>query len=329
MSDEALVRMTSLFARDERGAVHGLNLALPAGASGALLGSPGDGTSALVQVLSGSERPQSGDVTVGGVRPFSSPSVRRRIATLPDSPALPDVGRVRDLLVFARMLRGSEGPRGEWYEPLHMRDLDDVPVERLDRHQRRTVALALALAVSSPLLVALLEPLCQVLHVERAWLRTVLKRRAEQGACVLVLTSSVRDASALVDDVATLQRGRIGRAIGAPDLEDLTPGMEVELHAWSDAPRALVSALVLEPAVLAVAWDSQAGSPVRVRCRNLEEGAATVARVAVSKRVRIQALQPVLPGLGEVNAATAGLALAARYEAAYRAASRPAGQDRS
>jgi ABC-2 type transport system ATP-binding protein len=329
MSDEALVRMAGLFARDDRGAIHGLNLALPAGASGALLGSPGDGTSALVQVLSGSERPRSGDVTVAGARPFFSPSVRSRIGALPDTAALPDMGRVRDLLVVARMLRGSEAPRGEWYEPLHMQDLDDVPVARLDLHQRRTVALALALAVPSPLLIVLHEPLCQVLHVDRSWLRTLLARRSAQGACVLVLTSSVHDASSLVDDVATLQRGRIGRAIGAPDVEELTPGMEVELHVWSDAPRALASALVLEPAVCAVAWDTQAGSPVRVRCTKLEEGAATVARVAVSNGARIEALQPVLPGLSEVNAASAGLALTARHEAAYRAASRPAGQDRS
>ena len=320
MSNETLVQLATLFARDGRGAVNGLSLTLPAGADGALLGSPADGTTALASALCGAIAPRAGDLTIAGERPASSPSVRSRIGALLDDPPLPDVGRVRDLLVFARMLRGTEAPRDEWYDPLRMGELDTTPLARLDRLQRRTVALALALAVSSPLLVVLYEPLCDVLHVQRDALRGVLRKRAAQGACVLVLTASVRDASSLVDDVATLQRGRLGRAIGAPDLDELAPGSEIELQVWSDLPRVLASALVLEPSLQAVSWAADNHAPVVVRCRDLDAAAVAIARVASSNGASVQAIRPVIPSLGEVNAASAGLALAARYQAAYRAA---------
>ncbi len=329
MSDEPLVRLGSLFARDDRGALNGLSLALPAGAVGALLGTPADGSSALALTLCGARPPHSGELTIAGARPASSPAVRCRIGALVDEPLLPDVGRVRDLLVFARMLRGTEAPREEWYEPLHLAELDTTPLADLNRPQRRTVALALALAVSAPLLVVLHEPLCDLLHAQRDALRTVLHKRAAQGACVLILTASVRDASSLVDDVATLQRGRIGRAIGSPDVDELTPGSVVELQVWSDLPRVLASALVREPALRGVSWTSEEGAPVVVRSRDVDDAASAIARVASANRVSVQAIRPVVPSLGEINAASAGLALAARYEAAYRAATNTSGTGRA
>lgn len=325
MSDEAVVRLGGLVARDHRGAVQGLSLALPAGALGALVGNASDGTTALARVLCGVDRPRGGVLTVAGASPYSTPELRGRIGALLDDPQLPDVGRVKDLLVFARMLRGAEAVREDWYDPLGLADLGRLMVSALDRRQRRTVALGLALAVPAPVLVVLHEPLSEVLRVDRATLRTVLRKRAALGACVVVLTGSMRDAASLADDVATLQRGRVGRAIGAPDIDELAPGSEIQLDVWSDMPRALASALTLEPSIRAVTWSARDGAPVSVRSVALDEVCAAVARVAKDNGARIEAIRPVVPSLGEVNAASAGLALAERYEAAYRAASRGRG----
>ncbi|MFW5738820.1 MAG: ATP-binding cassette domain-containing protein [Myxococcota bacterium] len=315
---EPIVRIAALRARDERGAVHGLDLALPAGPIGALIATPADGATALSRVLSGTARPVSGTVRVAGQDPGRSPSLRQRMGVLLDDATLPDVGRVVDLLALTRTLRGGEAPRTEWFEPMRLQPLAKRKVPSLTRQERRSVALGLALAVPAPVLLLLYDPLGDVLHGSTDWLRPLLRARAEAGACVLVITPSARDAAALADDVATLEAGRIGRAMGQPDAEELIVGSPVELLVWCDMARAFASALMLEPEIASLSW-SGPGAPVRVHGRDIEACARAVARVALEQGVAVQAMQPVLPSAAEVNAATAGLVLAARHRAAYEA----------
>lgn len=323
MNEAPVLHAIRLHVQDLRGAIYGLTLALPAGPIGALIGTPSDGTSALTSALAGLLRPLGGALTVAGRAPHADPALRARIGALLDEPMLPDVGRVRDLLVMARRLRGGEAPRESWYEPLGLALLEMRSIASLDRSERRNVGLALALAVPSPILIALHEPLAEVSHASADTLGPLLRARSEAGACVLLLTASVRDATTLADDVAMLERGAIGRAVGAPDIDALTPGSPVELHVWCDMQRAMASALVLDPLVQGVTWSaSEANAAITVLGADLESCARAVARVASANGVNVRALRPVIPSTPEVNAATAGMVLAARHHAAY-GASRP------
>ncbi len=322
MTDTVAVRMSGVHARDERGSLNGVDLALPVGSLGALVGTPSDGTTSMVRAIAGVLPVLRGSMLVSGQDPRGSPSVRQRIGTLIDDPTLPDLGSVRELVVFTRMVRGGEAPRDAWYDLCGLAALDTAKITTLTRPQRRTVALALALAVPSPSVLVLHEPCSDLFHVDIQSLRAILRDRAQQGACVLITTASMTDAASFADDVATLQRGRIDRAIGSPDPEALTPGSHVELQVWCDQPRVLAAALTLEPAIQAVSWRAGQDAPVSVRGLEAGECGAAIARAAASGGVRVEAIRPVIPSAGEVNAASAGLALAERTQAALHAARR-------
>lgn len=325
MSDP-VIRTNALRVRDERGAIQGLDLALPAGPVGALIGSPADGTTALSSALAGAIRPHGGSLSVGGIDPRRSPDLRRRMGVLTAEPDLPDVGRVRDLLTLTRSLRGKEAPRETWFAPLGLDSLAPRRIQGLNRREKRTVALGLALAVAEPVAIVLFDPLGDVLLSSADTLRPLIQERANRGACVLIFTPSARDAAALANDVATLQRGLISRAMGQPDLDVLTPGSPVELHVWCNMQRAFSSALLLESEITSLTWSHDVNAPLRVHGTNMDECARAVVRVAVELGVTINAIQAVVPSAPEIHAATEGMALAARQQAAYAASIAGRGQ---
>ncbi len=312
-----IVNLTALQVQDAYGAVQGISLALPAGPIGALIGNRSDGTTALARAIGGLVRPYGGKVRISGKDPRSQVSVRKRVGVLLHEPDLPDMGQVKDLLVLARRLRGGEAARESWYVPLGLDALAQRSIRSLQRSEARALALGLALAIPEPLAIVLVDPLSEVGSISAHDLRQLLRARA-QTACVLLLTSSASDAVALADDVATLDTGRIGRAIGQPEIEMLSPGMPVELLVWCDKARAFASALLLEPEVEGLTWGtSDPNSPARVYGKTLDGCARAVARTAARQGVTIKAMQPVVPSAAEVRAATAGVALAMRQNAAY------------
>lgn len=296
MNDTPIVRVQGLHAHDDRGAVVGLDLSLPGGVVGCLVGGRADGSSVLAAVLSGAARPDHGFVTVGGIAPWNSPSTRARIGVLLDDPILPDVGTVRELFVLARRLRGDSPDRGPWFEAIGAPSLARRKIAGLDRREARTVALALALSAPVPLLLVLHEPLSDLLQTSAEVLGPTLRQRASEGACVLVLTASASDAVALADDVATLKTGRVDRAIGAPDTDALVPGLPLELRVWTDKPRELAAALASEPSVVALSFVENDAVPLTLQSKDVEASARSVARASLALAAEVRAMQVVPPG---------------------------------
>lgn len=301
----AVVQMSGLYARDAYGYVLGLELALPGETVGALIGNPQDGTNVLAHLLAGLARPTSGVLTVAGERPFDSPSTRAKIGALLLDPQLPDVGTVRELLAVNRAIRGERTDREPWYDALGIAELSRLRVGALDRRQARAVALGIALSIPSPSLLVLHDPLAEVTRADAQVLRQLLSDRAQEGACVLVLTSSAADAAALADDVATLQRGHIGRAIGAPDVDEMARGATLEVRVWTNKPREVAAGLALEPSAESV-WvaTSQKGSPIAIQTSDVEACARAVARVIAEQDAELVGLQTTMPGAAQVHEAT-------------------------
>lgn len=296
MSDVPVVQVQGLHAHDDRGAIVGLDLALPAGVVGCLVGGRSDGSSVLAAVLSGGVRPGLGFATVGGMSPWNSPSTRARIGVLLDDPRLPDVGTVRQLFVLARSLRGDSPDRGEWFEAIGAPSLTRRKIAGLDRREARTVALALALSAPVPLLLVLHEPLAELVQADAAVLARTLRQRAREGACVLVLTASASDALALADDVATLKSGRIDRPIGAPDTDALVPGLALEMRVWTDKPRELAAALAADPSITALSFVTSDAVPLTLRSTDVEASSRSVARACLALGAEVRSMQVVPPG---------------------------------
>lgn len=285
-----------------------------------VVGGPTDGLFALAPLASGVVRPRSGRVLVDGKVPWGDAALRRRIGATASIATLPAIGSVRELVAAcARIRRDDPDPLAR----IGAATLADRPIASLAPDEARAVDLALALALSRPLALVVTEPFADVAGVDRAAVARALARAADAGACVVVATASVADAVDLGGAVHLLEAGRVVREVAAADAQGLVPGRGLELRVVTDRPRELSAALAHDPLVLGVTWDAErAPSIIGVRGAALDDAAIALARAATSAGARVDAIAPVSPGLDEVRAASAGLALAAHH-AAYRDANRP------
>lgn len=292
-----------------------LELALRPGLH-ALVGGPADGLFSIAPLAGGLVRPRSGRVLVDGHAPFSDAALRRRIGATSAAAALPAIGSVRALVAACARLRGE---RADPLARIGVATLAERRIASLSNGEARAVDLALALATPRPLAIVVTEPFAGVAGADHAAIVRALAEAADDGACVVVATASVADAIDVGGALHLLEAGRIVRSLAAADAQGLVPGRGLELRVATDSPRELAAALARDPAVVAVSWDAErAASVLTVRGDDPDAAAIAIARKAVEVRARIDAITPVAPGLEEVRAASAGLALAAHH-AAYRA----------
>lgn len=298
--------------------LRGIDLELAAGLH-VVLGAEADGSRELVEIVSGVRRPQRGTVRVLGRDPFRTPAVRRRIASLLAEEQLPHAATVEQLVGHALALHAQPASDA-------LRALSDAGIEAwrtrrpssLDAHERRTVALAIALAQAPALLVAH-EPLARVAAVERGRVIERLNALAAKDTCVLCTTSSPRDALELTDAVWLLEAGRLTRR-PSPARRELVPGHAAEFLVHAEDARSLGRRLSEDPAVKAVEWDDErTPGQLRVRGDDAAASARAIVRAAAAGAHTLTRLTLVPPSLSSVRAATHALAQAA-YEHAYRTA---------
>ncbi|WP_437817940.1 ABC transporter ATP-binding protein [Sorangium sp. So ce1078] len=305
-----------------RGSLFGAAAALGPGVH-AVLGAPEDGTLALAEVLAGRAAPLAGRVLVAGRDPFRSAATRARIGVLAIAPELPDGASVASSMSVALRARGAPASgAAALLEPLGVAPLLARRSASLSFAEARAIELSLALGVPQPLLLCLVEPFADVAVPSPAPIRERLRALAAGGACVVLITSSIVDASAVADRIHVLDRGVIARTepgdgerlTGAPSAT--APGRsEVELHVLvheraPDAPgaRALAAALARSPAVRAGAWEQgpvEASSMLRVRAADREAAALAILDAAALEDVALIAISSPAPSLHDVRAATA------------------------
>jgi ABC-2 type transport system ATP-binding protein len=326
----AVVELVRVQARDAagregrpRGSLAGASLALDAGVH-AFLGAPEDGTLALVDVLTGARRPLRGRVAIVGKDPWRTPALRARIGALAVEPRLPDARTVREAVALATRARREQGDRFDAVAaPLGLVALADRAPRSLAFAEERAVELALALSTPSPVLLVLHEPFADVAGSSRDLLAARVAEVAASGACVVITTSSPKDARALADHVVVLRRGLVaqetkrGAALGADP---------TVLRAWigasddGEGARELCAALALRPEVLGVSFeageaDEGGAGIVDVRGASAEATALALVDAAVEVGVHVQAIREIAPSLGEVRAATDALSKRAQRPA--------------
>ncbi len=207
-------------------AVDGADLEVRAGGTCALLGPSGCGKTTTLRMIAGLERPDAGEIIVGG-RIVSSdrgfvPAEERKIGMVFQDYALfphmdvagnvgyglgrkPDAGRVREALELVG-LTGSE----------------KRPVHELSGGQQQRVALARALA-PTPDLVLLDEPFSNL----DAGLRDRLRQEVSAilrtaGVTALFVTHDQEEAMSIAETVAVMRDGQVEQA-GTPEEVYLRP----------------------------------------------------------------------------------------------------------
>ncbi|MET9446365.1 ABC transporter ATP-binding protein [Streptomyces cinerochromogenes] len=196
-------------------ATDGVELDVRRGEVFGLLGPNGAGKSTLVRQLTGLLRPDTGSVEILGHDIVRHPERAARILAYlgQESTALDELtvslaaettGRLRGLDV-----RRARAERDAVLEELGLTPIAGRALKKLSGGQRRLACVAAALVGERPLLV-LDEPTTGMDPVaRRAVWAAVDRRRAEQGATVLLVTHNVIEAETVLDRVAVLDQGRV------------------------------------------------------------------------------------------------------------------------
>lgn len=214
-----LTDVTKSYPGSDRRAVDDLSLSVEAGTIVTLLGPSGCGKTTTLRVIAGFERPDAGQVRLGG-RTVSDgkewvPAERRGVGMVFQEHALfPHLTVARNV---GFNLKGS-GAAGRVTEMLGLVDLagfgDRMP-HQLSGGQQQRVALARALA-HDPVVVLMDEPFSSLdadLRVQmRVEVRRILK---EAGATAVLVSHDQRDALAISDTIVVMRDGRIEQT-GSP-----------------------------------------------------------------------------------------------------------------
>jgi ABC-2 type transport system ATP-binding protein len=185
------------------------------------LGPNGAGKTTTLRMLLGLVTPTSGTATINGRRYADLADPLHVVgAALESSLAYP--GRsARNHLRIAALAGGARpGRADEVLDAVDLTGTADRRVGRFSLGMRQRLALATAL-VCDPEILILDEPANGLDPEGVRWLRTFLRRLAEEGRTVLVSSHILAEVAQTVDSVVILDRGRL---VTESTLADLTAG---------------------------------------------------------------------------------------------------------
>jgi sulfate/thiosulfate transport system ATP-binding protein len=211
-------------------ALHDVSVAIPAGSLTALLGPSGSGKSTLLRVIAGLEKPDAGQVLIGGDDVTREPARARGVGMVFQHYAAFKHMTVWDNVAFG--LTVQKRPRAEIRDRVHEL-LELVQLEGLAKRypaqlsggQRQRMALARALAVE-PSVLLLDEPFgaldAGVRKELRGWLRRL---HDEVHVTTIIVTHDQEEAMEVAGQIVVLNHGRVEQ-VGSPrELYD-TPANE-------------------------------------------------------------------------------------------------------
>ena len=205
----------------------GVDLRVGAGQVVGLLGHNGAGKTTLVNQVVGLVLPDEGSITLAGIDAITRPEEARKLASVQAQANVPITGltprRAVDLVGRLRGGKRADVKRRTEHllDALELGPWADVTAEKVSGGVARLTAFAMA-AVAPGALVVLDEPTNDVDPVRRRLLWAEIRRIADEGAAVLLVTHNVREAETVVDRVTILDHGRV--------LADETPAGLIEFY---------------------------------------------------------------------------------------------------
>ncbi|MEV0681586.1 ABC transporter ATP-binding protein [Actinosynnema sp. NPDC050436] len=205
-------------------ALRGLDLAVAAGETLALLGPSGSGKSTALKAVAGFLRPTSGRVLLGGRDVTDEPPNKRGLGVVVQSYALFPHMKVADNVAFG--LRARRTPRRAVAERVEevlalvgMSGFRDRYPRQLSGGQQQRVAIARALAIRPPVLL-LDEPLSALdAALREEMVAELLRLRAElPDTAVVYVTHDQGEALALADRIAVMRDARLVEVGATPQL---------------------------------------------------------------------------------------------------------------
>ncbi len=212
-------------------ALVGVDLDVPAGQVTALVGDNGAGKSVLTRCIGGIHEPDGGEIWWSGSRVrIRNP---REAAVLGIEIVYQDLALCDNLDVVQNMFLGRERVR---YGVLDEADMEEAaaqtmaglnvttvrsvrqPVASLSGGQRQSVAVAKAVMWNSRLVI-LDEPTAALGVAQTRQVLALVRRLADQGLAVIMISHNLNDVFAVADRIATLRLGRMAATGSASDFD--------------------------------------------------------------------------------------------------------------
>jgi putative spermidine/putrescine transport system ATP-binding protein len=201
-------------------AVDAVDLEVASGEFFTMLGPSGSGKTTTLRLIAGFERPDSGQVELGGVDVAEEPPYTRDVNTVFQDYALfPHMTVGQNVDYGMRVKKVAAGERrtrvGEALEMVRLEGLMDRKPGQLSGGQRQRVALARAI-VNRPRVLLLDEPLGALDLKLRQEMQVELKRiQREVGISFVYVTHDQEEALTMSDRLAVFKDGKIEQ-VGAP-----------------------------------------------------------------------------------------------------------------
>jgi ABC-2 type transport system ATP-binding protein len=198
----------------------GVDLRVADGEVFGLLGHNGAGKTTLVNQIVGLLKPDDGRITVAGIDAIARPAQVRALCSLQAQANVPLTGITpRKAVELIGRIRGGRRKDvrarvDELMAHLRLEDWADRKAQGLSGGVNRLVAFCMAVVVPGRLVV-LDEPTNDVDPVRRRLLWEEVRRLADTGCTVLLVTHNVTEAERTVDRIAILDQGRTA-ATGSP-----------------------------------------------------------------------------------------------------------------
>lgn len=184
-----------------------------------ILGPNGAGKSTLLRAITGKLRPTSGQIFIAGKALSPGKAYQHSIGFTPQFLGLYRHLTGRENLAFFARCAGVSRHQvptrvSQALEEIELTDKAHMRVDHLSGGMQRRLHLAATL-VSHPSLLVLDEPTAGVDLGVRMSIHGLIRRRAEQGAAVIVVTHELDEAAVLSHRVALLHQGQL-KALAEP-----------------------------------------------------------------------------------------------------------------
>ena len=209
-----------------RAVLQSISFTAPGGALVAMVGPSGAGKTTLLRALA-CLTPSEGEISADGedIRALSIAERARRIAYVPQNDAVHWPLPVKDIVALGRYPHGASRPDrlngrdaeaiDRALEAVDLKGMEDRLVTELSGGERRRVAVARALATEAPILFAD-EPTSSVDPHYQLSIMALLRRQAQQGSLVFVVTHDIGVAARFADWALMLRAGRLEN-VGLPN----------------------------------------------------------------------------------------------------------------
>jgi ABC-2 type transport system ATP-binding protein len=240
---DSLVTFRNVTSERPFGGLSTVSFVVDAGTVYTVLGGPGSGKTATVDLAMGFRRPQTGTVHVLGQDPVTNvATIRRQVALVDGRGRLPGPMSPTENLAFLTRLSGRLEDRIQVVNALRTMGLPDrfltAPIENLPTSAHVSVLLALAWLRRTPLLV-LDDPTAGFDSVATATFIDSLERFRRENVTMLLTTSDALLAGRASDEVAILKAGeKVAERHRHQLLQESLTALYADYVGRSDAPRA-------------------------------------------------------------------------------------------